>query len=226
MLMNSNGMHAVPARGQFVTSDASSPSPQHPSAEAPPVVVDIGATAKRTVAVGGAVSGGLGALAIYSALTGQVSGGAGATVAAGVIGGVLVLLALVVVVSWRKLTRPRQLVFDQDGIRMNDPSGKPWAVAWHELRAVAISRTVQRKVKVTDVRRILVRLDMFPADPGFRARRPEMEHLWELHRVRNGYRLPFGSSPQFIPLIDEAMRRYRPDVYQGVRDEGFTVGVL
>jgi hypothetical protein len=146
-------------------------------------------------------------------------------VAAGVIGGILLLLGLVVVSSWQKLTRPRRLVFDQDGIRMDDPGGKPWFVAWHELGAVAISRTVQTKVKATDMRRTLVRLDMFPADPGFRARHPEMEHLWELHRVRSGCRLPFGSSPQFIPLIDEAMRRYRPDVYQGVRDEGFTVGV-
>jgi hypothetical protein len=76
------------------------------------------------------------------------------------------------------------------------------------------------------MRRVLVRLDLFPGDPGFRERHPEMEHLWELHRVRSGYRLPLGSAPRFIPPMDEALRRYPPDIYRGVVDEGFTVGLM
>jgi hypothetical protein len=202
-------------------------APRHVT-EAQPVVVHVGATVKRTAAIGGAVCGGLGLLTVVAALAGQISGGTGATVLAMIIGGVFLVLGLMVPLSWRMLSRPRRLVFDQDGIRMDEPHGKPWAVAWHELAAIAISRTKQRRITLTDfvVRRILVRLDLFPADPSFRARHPEMEHLWELHRVKNGYRLPFGSAPQFIPLIDEAMRRYRPDIYQGVKDEGSTVGVM
>ena len=209
-----------------MTSDTA-PQPQR-SPHTEPVVVEIGAHATRTVAIGGAISGGLGLIAVFSAFTGQVIGGTGATIAAVIIGGIFLLIGLVVLFSWRTLSRPRRLVFDHDGIRMDDPRGQPWSIAWDELAAVAISRTAQRRVKPADVvvRRILVRLDMFPADPGFRAAHPEMEHLWELHRVRNGYRLPFGSAPQFIPPIDEAIRRHRPDIYQGVQDEGFTVGVL
>jgi hypothetical protein len=120
------------------------------------------------------------------------------------------------------------LVIGQDGIRLDDPRGRPWSATWQELGGVAISRTRQRRVKPADVvvRRILVRLDLFPADAGFRASHPEMDHLWELHRVRNGYRLPFGSAPQLIPLMDEAFRRCCPDIYRGVVDEGFTVGLM
>ena len=205
----------------------SAPLRQRSPADAEPVSIDLGAHATRTVALGGAVSGAVGLLALVAASTGQVIGGAGATAAAGVIGGIFLLFALVVLFSWRTLSRPRRLVFSADGIRMDDPQGRPWSVAWDELAGLAISRTAQRRVKPADhvVRRILVRLDMFPADPGFRARHPEMEPLWELHRVRNGYRLPFGSAPEFLPRIDDAIRRHRSDIYQGIRDEGFTVGL-
>lgn len=208
-------------------TDESAPLRQQSPADAEPVSIDLGAHATRTVALGGAVSGAVGLLALVAAFTGQVIGGTGATVAAGVIGGIFLLFALVVLFSWRTLSRPRRLIFDAGGIRMDDPHGRPWSVAWDELSGVAISRTVQRRVKPADyvVRRVLVRLDMFPADPGFRTRHPEMEHLWELHRVRNGYRLPFGSAPELLPRIDEAIRRHRSDIYRGVRDEGFTVGL-
>jgi len=49
-----------------------------------------------------------------------------------------------------------------------------------------------------------------------------MEHLWELHRVVDGYRLPLGPSRNFIPVIDRAMRRFRPAIYRGVHEEGLT----
>lgn len=193
-----------------------------------PVVIDIGSHATKQVAIGGAISGVLGLIALVSAFTGAVEGGAGTAAVAGVIGGLFLLFALFVLFSWKTLSRPRRLVFDEQGIRSVDPSGRPWSVAWDELGAVAISRTKQRRVKLTDfiMRRILVRLDLFPRDPGFRDRHPEMEYLWELHRVRNGYRLPLGSAPQLIPSMDEALHRYRPGIYRGVVDEGFTVGIM
>lgn len=199
---------------------------EQPATAAGPVEIDLGSRARRTIAVGAVVSGGIGLVAVYSALTGGVEGGTGTAVAAGIIGGIFLLIGLLPVVTWRTAARPRKLVLSHDGIRMDDPRGAPWTVAWDELAAVAISRTEKRRVKPTDLAKVMVRLDLFPADAGFRARHPEMEPLWELHRVRDGYRLPFGSAPQYVPVIDQALRRFRPDIYLGVRDEGFSVGLM
>ncbi|MEO3789347.1 hypothetical protein ABGB14_04000 [Nonomuraea sp. B10E15] len=76
------------------------------------------------------------------------------------------------------------------------------------------------------MRKTMVRLDLFPADPGFRSRHQEMEHLWEFHTVKNGYRLPLGSNPKYIPVIEDGMRRFRPAAYLGIKDEGFMVGLV
>ncbi|MEW1847553.1 hypothetical protein AB0392_57170, partial [Nonomuraea angiospora] len=125
-------------------------------------------------------------------------------------------------------SRPRKLVFDAYGVRWDDPQGRPWAAPWAELSGVGISRTQQRRVKLADyiMRKTMVRLDLFPADPGFRGRHPDLEHLWEFHTVKNGYRLPLGSNPKYIPVIEHAMRQYRPAIYLGIRDEGFMVGLV
>ncbi|MFC4591421.1 hypothetical protein [Sphaerisporangium corydalis] len=194
-----------------------------------PVVIDVGAGSKAKAVAACVVAEGIGALSVYAAFTGQVDGGSGVAVAAGVIGALFIAVGLLPVVAWRKITRPRRLVIEQQGIRWDDPRGRPWAVAWHELAGVGVSRTVQRRIRAEDrltPRKVMVRVDLFPADPGFRARHPEMEHLWEFHRVENGYRLPLGSAPKHIEPIDRGMRTHRPGVYMGVRDEGFVVGIV
>jgi hypothetical protein len=197
------------------------------SADPLPVVIDLASGAKMAVAIGGAFAV-FGVILLYWVFTGQVTGGTGAVVVAGIISAVFVLLGLLPVLTWRTLSRRRQLILNHGGIRMDDPRGRAWAVAWDELAAVALSRTRQRRVKPADyiTRRTMVRLDLFPAGPGFRPRHPEMEHLWEFHRVTNGYRLPFGHAPTYVPLIDEALRRFCPGIYQGIKDEGFTVGLF
>ncbi|MET8141454.1 hypothetical protein ABZU32_14200 [Sphaerisporangium sp. NPDC005288] len=219
--------------GQFV--QAASPlgrSPQggaRPQAAAEPVVVDVGAGSKAKAVAAAVVAGTLGVVTVASALTGQVDGGPATTVVAGVLGVVFIALGLLPLLAWRKITRPRKLVIEQVGIRWDDPRGTSWAVPWHELSGVAVSRTVQRRFKLDDYllpRKVMVRVDLFPADPGFRVRHPEMEPLWEFHRVQNGYRLPLGSAPKHIDPIDRGMRAHRPNLYLGVRDEGFVVGLV
>jgi hypothetical protein len=187
----------------------------------------VGKKAGRQALLGGAVSGGLGLLCIISAITGQVSGGSGVLIGVLVLGLIFLGIGVLVGVTARRVTRARRLVFDANGVRWDDPQGKAWAVRWEELSNVTISRTKQRRVQLTDyvMRRILVRLDLFPADPAFRQRHPEMEHLWEFHRVRNGYRLPLGHAPDFIPLIQDGMQRFRPQIYGGIHDEGLVVGL-
>ncbi|MDF5758538.1 hypothetical protein [Spongiactinospora sp. TRM90649] len=194
----------------------------------PPVVIDVATRAKTKAIIGGAVAGAVGLIAVVSSLTGGVTGGTGATIVGFVFGLVFLAIGLLPVLTWGKLSRPRKLIFDADGVRWDDPQGKPWAVPWRELSAVVISRTKQRRVKLADyiMRKVMVRLDLHPADPGFRSRHPEMEHLWEFHTVKNGYRLPLGDSPGYIPIIEGAMGRFCPAVYQGIRDEGFMVGLV
>ncbi|SEG99994.1 hypothetical protein SAMN05444920_114270 [Nonomuraea solani] len=203
--------------------------PHQPPAYGPqPVVIDVGGDAKVKAVIGGSVAGVIGLFAIFSALGGLTTGGAGGAIAGGVLGLLFLFIGLLPIITWKKLSRPRKLVFDGFGVRWDDPQGRPWAVAWTELSGVGISRTQQRRVKPADylIRKTMVRLDLFPGDQGFRQRHPEMEHLWEFHTVKNGYRLPLGSNPKYIPVIERAMGQYRPGAYLGVKDEGFMVGLV
>ncbi|MEV6557537.1 hypothetical protein AB0M22_17595 [Nocardia sp. NPDC051756] len=193
-----------------------------------PVVIDLahGVRAKSAAAI--AVCGGLGVLGVAAGLTGRVSGGPGVAVAAVAVGGFLLLIALTGVLLWRVLTRPRSLMIDQTGVRWIDPRGSSWSIAWPELAAISVSRTVNRNPRKV-VSSAMVRLDLFPADPGFRQRHPEMERLWEFHRVRDGYRVPFGDVPDshgLVPRLDEGLRLFAGPRYRGVSDEGFTVGLF
>ncbi|MFI7132388.1 hypothetical protein ACIBQ1_42395 [Nonomuraea sp. NPDC050153] len=209
-------------------SNAPYPPQRHPTFAPPPVVIDVGGDAKVKALIGGSVAGVLGLMAIFSALTGQTTGGSGSAVAVLLLGLVFLFIGLLPIIAWRKISRPRKLVFDGHGVRWDDPQGRPWAAPWAELSGVGISRTRQRRVKPADyiIRKTMVRIDLFPADPGFRSRHPDMEHLWEFHTVKNGYRLPLGSNPKYIPVIEHAMRQYRPAIYLGIRDEGFMVGLV
>ncbi|MFC4535225.1 hypothetical protein [Sphaerisporangium dianthi] len=209
--------------GRFAQASA------RPRPGAEPVVVDVGAGSKGKAVAAALVAGTLGVISLFSALTGQVEGGPATAFVAGVLGVVFIAAGLLPLVAWRTITRPRKLVIEQLGIRWDDPRGTSWAVAWAELSGVAVSRTVQRRFKLDDYllpRKVMVRVDLFPADPGFRARHPEMEPLWELHRVQNGYRLPLGSGRRHIEPIDQGMRAHRPNIYLGVRDEGFMIGLI
>jgi hypothetical protein len=194
------------------------------------VVIDVGTSATRKTVIGAVVAAIVGLFPFVGGIVDLVDGGGiGIGLVFLLIGAGFLTIALLPVFLWQKVSRPRKLVFEPQGIRWDDPQGKPWAVTWTELQAVAISRTVERRVQLHQYlvpRRILVRLDLFPSDSGFRPRHPEMEHMWEFHRVKNGYRLPLGSSPQFIPIIEQGMHQFQPRVYRGVVDEGFTVGLV
>lgn len=192
-----------------------------------PVVIDVGARSRRRVLIGSLVAGALGITALVGAVSAFTAGETAGGVMGSLVGSLLSGVALLGALNWKRVTRPRLLVFDAAGVRWDDPRGTPWVVAWQELGAVSISRTRERAVTLADavVRKTLVRLDLFPADPHFRARHPEMEHMWEFHRVRQGYRLPLGDSADLIPVVERAMTSFAPQLYRGVRDEGFTLGL-
>jgi hypothetical protein len=193
-----------------------------------PVVVDLGKSATRKVLAGGSVAGVLGILALFGSVSAFAGGEPVGGIIAGVIGVAFTGIGVMAVVKWKTVSRPRKLIIEQQGIRLDDPQGMPWAAGWQELGAVSISRTQERAVRLADalVRRTLVRVDLHPLDPQrFRPAHPTMEPLWEFHRVQNGYRLPLGDSAGFIGPIDHGLRTFAPQIYRGVLDEGFTVGL-
>lgn len=192
-----------------------------------PVVVDIGSRDTRRVLIGGTVAGGLGVLALVGAVTAFADGEPVGGSIALVIGVAFTGIGVAAVVNWKKVSRPRKLVFEPQGVRWDDPEGTSWAVAWSELGAVQISRTRERVVKLADavMRKTMVRLDLYPGDPGFRPRHPEMENMWEFHTVRDGYRLPLGDAASLVPVIERAVLQFAPRLYRGVRDEGISIGL-
>jgi hypothetical protein len=199
-------------------------------------VVDVGKTNGRKAIVGSVVAGALGLTAVISGVAGAVDGGAGVGVVVIVLGLLLLALPVAMVVRKDKIFRPHRLVFEMGGLRWDDPKGAPWAVPWSELAAVSISKHSPQQVGSESVpdkivgaatdkmlgERAHVRLDLYPADPSFSMRHPEMAHLWERQGVKNGYRLPLGSNVKFIPVIAGAVGSFAPGLYRGVHaTEGF-----
>ncbi|MFI6096856.1 hypothetical protein ACIA8G_14940 [Lentzea sp. NPDC051213] len=194
----------------------------------PPVVIDLGKSDTRKVLIGGSVAGALGILALIGAVTAFIDGEPVGGSIAGIIGIAFTFIGVMALVKFKTVSRPRKLVIEQHGIRLDDPQGAPWAVGWQELGAISISRTQERAVQLADalVKRTLVRVDLHPLDPArCRSAHPTMEPLWEFHRVQNGYRLPLGDSASFIGPIDHGLRMFAPQIYRGVIDEGFSVGL-
>ncbi|WP_433871951.1 hypothetical protein [Saccharopolyspora sp. CA-218241] len=198
-----------------------------PPQQYPPVVLDLGGRAAAQILVGGALAGGIGLLALGGVVFGGTGGDTVGLVIGSTIGLVFLGIGLLCLLGWRRATRPRHLLFEPEGIRCSDPGGTSWAVRWEELSAVTISRTQERAVQLSDhlTRRTLVRLDLHPADPAFRQRHPEMDALLAAHPQRQAYRYGLGHAADWIPHIERGVRQYRPQLFQGVRDEGFTVGL-
>lgn len=207
-----------------------------PGYASPPVVIDVGKTNARKAVTGATVAGAIGLLAVGSALFGAVNGGVGAVLVVGLIGMLFLILPIGLIVRRDKVFRPQLLVFEPVGLRWHDPRGAPWLVPWPELAAVSISKHSPKQVGPESIsdklvgaasdkiagERAHVRLDLYPADPGFAGRHPEMAHLWQRQGVQNGYRLPLGSNVKFIPAIAAAMGRFAPGIYRGVNaTEGF-----
>lgn len=187
------------------------------------IEVTAGNKGKTTAAI--LAAGSFGGFVIFAGCTGRINAGLTAQIVIMVFGALLLSVALLGMLGWKIMTRPVQLVIEQHGMRWVDPKGGPWAVAWEELESVAVSRTVSRAPAVVH-RAVMVRLDLFPADAGFRDRHPEMEQMWEFHRVRNGYRVPFGDAGELLPRLDNGLRIFAGSRYRGVVDEGFTVGLF
>ncbi|MGH3979535.1 MAG: hypothetical protein ACRDRZ_11140 [Pseudonocardiaceae bacterium] len=178
-----------------------------------PVVIDLGAKATRQVLPAMLVCLAIGGITIYSVITGQVSGG---RTAAAVLGALLLGLGVLMLACWRVIVRPRRLVLDPAGVHLDDPRGMPFSVRWDELAAAVLSRRIRRSRRFPFIRRVSVRMDLFPADPAFARRHPGMA---KLARDGDRYRLPLGHAPKELQVIEQAVLRFRSAVWGGIRDE-------
>jgi hypothetical protein len=170
----------------------------------------------------GAMCGGLGVLGIVAAFTGRVVGGSGVRIGVIVLSLIFFAIALAPLAMLRVLTRPRKLIIEPDGIRWDDPRGKPWYVPWSELAGVSISTA--SKLKPYGFRTTLARVDLFPGDAGFQARHPELAHLWEVSGAKQSYRLPLGPHERYVRELDRVLQAYAQTKYRGVIDEGVAWG--
>jgi hypothetical protein len=143
-------------------------------------------------------------------------------------------IGLIPVFHRKRVFRPRRLVIEQAGMRWDDPKGEPWAVRWQELAAVALSRHEPGNTGTEGVTdevadavveralgdRVLLHLDLFPGDPGFHQRHPEMAYLWKKDRLR----LPLGHNAPLLPQLDGAIRYFQPGRYLGVQRTQAVIG--
>jgi hypothetical protein len=156
---------------------------------------------------------------LANALDGSVAAALGA-VGLGVL---VVLIGLLPVLTLRRAFRPRRLIIEPAGVRWHDPAGTPWAVPWPELGAVAVSTAL--KIRKGGRSTTLVRLDLWPRDPGFDARHPEMREQWEASGARDCYRVGLGPRANALGPMDHALRSYPPPgLYRGVIDDGIAWG--
>lgn len=207
---------------------AAHPPPAPYAWQAPAAVIDVGKADSRRFVIGSVVSGALGLTAIIAGLAGAVEGGPGVAIAAVAIGAVFLLVGLLPLLARKQAFRPRRLVIEPAGIRWDDPRGSPWAVPWPELAAVSLTRHGALQVGPESVsdkvagamadrmvgERVVIRLDLVPADAGFHQRHPEMAHLWEEGRLR----LRLGQNAALVPRIGAAMRQFQPALYRGVQE--------
>ena len=105
--------------------------------------------------------------------------------------------------------RSRQLTIDGWRLRYHQPRRPPVAIEWSELRGVRHASTPSgAKDPSTHY------LELVPADPGFRARHPEMESWWWPTDGLPCYRLSVGQ-PWNANKAVAAIRQHAPDWYLG-----------
>ena len=128
--------------------------------------------------------------------------------------------------------RPRQpepnlVVVEPPGIRWSDRDSS-WAIAWTELAAVSITTSKTwggygYALTKQAYRTVWVRVDLYPGDPGFQQRHPELEPFWEAAGARQCYRVPLGDIENELLGLDNGLRMYAQGRYHGVNDSGWSL---
>lgn len=188
--------------------------PTSDTAEEAEVIIDLGRHNTRAAVVGGLVSLVVGLAAITGAvLPSQADHGAGGRAVAAIIGAAFLLLPVLVVRRWRVASRPRRLIIGRAGVRYRDPNGASLSVTWAELDAVALSRSARAPSQL--VYTPVVRLDVTPREPAFRARNPGMEPLWRSEGQFGSYQVLLGAGRRLLGSVDGALATFGGTRYRG-----------
>jgi hypothetical protein len=145
-----------------------------------------------------------------------------------VIGGVAALIVLAGLTQLSALRRPRRLVIDHEGIRVDNGGRRPVRVAWTELDGVGLVVDDRRRRRQVRWRRrgesvippslvgVTVMLELTPADEQALRRHPELARAWMLGG-RRAWRIWLTSGPGDPLPIGRALQRHRPELWRGER---------
>ncbi|WP_460525233.1 hypothetical protein [Flindersiella endophytica] len=119
---------------------------------------------------------------------------------------------------------PNLVVVEPPGLRWYD-RGSSWAIAWTELAAVSIATSKTLGGYSTFPQSpytVWVRIDLYPGDPGFQERHPDLTPFWEAAGGQQCYRIPLGQAESELRALDNGLRMYAPTHYRGTTDEGWS----
>ncbi len=170
----------------------------------------------------------LAAAALYAAASGQVSEGSRTTM--WVLGGVFAVFAVVGIMQLPRMRRPRRLVIDHDGIRL-EGGGRAFdfRVAWTELTGVGLLVDDRHRFRPhrhlipRSLISISVMLEMVPADEAAQQRHPELSRAWLLGGRRT-WRVWLTTGPGDPLSVGHALQRHRPDLWRGQRSGSIVFG--
>jgi hypothetical protein len=189
-------------------------------------VIDLRRRSAPGLLISAPILWGLTVVVLVAAVRGEVHGGLAARVVAGVLGGCFGLLALLVSQALFELRRPRRLVIDHEGIRLDTGRRRPaFRLAWTEIAAVSLRVSDRRRrisaqtyVRWLDRRPertpIVVALELHPADAEAVRRHPELRTAWRLGGERC-WLFVVWAGPGEPPPVGPLVQRWRPDLWRG-----------
>jgi hypothetical protein len=137
---------------------------------------------------------------------------------AGVLAGLFGIVPLIGLLALPVMLRPRRLVIDHDGIRIeNGTRSDAFRLAWNELAGVGLLVKYGRRRRSL-FPQVRTSLELEPADDATRRQHPELDLAWRLGR-QQVWRVPLGPSLRKPLPIAEALQYWRPQLWRGQRSD-------
>jgi hypothetical protein len=165
---------------------------------------------------------------LVAAGTDSVLGGPGNRVVAWALGGLFALIVVLGLAQLPRLRRPRRLVIDHEGIRVEGGARRSeFRLAWTELAGVGLvvddrrrrrrARSHHRVVGVApDMIGVTVGMELVPVDDAARRRHPELARAWWVGR-RQMWRIMLTAGPGDPLPVGPELQRHRPELWRGQR---------
>ena len=191
-------------------------------------MIDLRGLNGRWLLLGAPILWGLSVAVVVAVVRGDVDGGPVARVVAGVLGGCFGLLALVVSLALFDLRRPRRLLIDHEGIRLDTGRRTPeFRLAWTEIAGVSLRLSDKRRRiharlhhqwfdLPPEATPIVAALELYPADPEAVRRHPELRRAWRLGGERCWLFVIAGGAGG-PPPVGALVQRWHPELWRGER---------